>query len=100
MTFKCMNVDRFRAKAEQAVAGETIVYFTGHLAMERERDRVRKTADMALVLSTEPLTRVDIENEPYRPVYGLGLGVLSQRRVGGSIFDYMFTKSRGRRNGR
>ena len=100
MTFKCMNADKFRAKAEKAVAGETIIYFEGHLAMERERERVKKTADVALVLAAPLTDRVDVDSEPYKPVYGCALGVLSQRRLRGSTFEYRFTKSKEKRNGR
>ncbi len=72
---------------------EIIVYHVGRLAEDRELSpRMGRTADLAMRLGCP--TNVEVTMRPWsvHPEYGLGLGFLTQKRLGPGAFEYRIQK--------
>ena len=72
---------------------EIIVYHVGHLAEDRELSpRMGRTADLAMRLGCP--TNVEVTMRPWsvHAEYGLGLGFLTQKRLGPGVFEYRIQK--------
>ncbi len=72
---------------------EIIVYHVGRLAEGRElSSRLCRTAALAMRLGCPTNVEVTIRPWSVHPEYGLGLGFLTQKRLGPGVFEYRIQK--------
>lgn len=72
---------------------EIVVYHVGCLAEDREASpRMNRTADLAMRLGCPMNVEVTIRPWSVHPEYGLGLGFLTQKRLGPGVFEYRIQK--------
>ncbi len=72
---------------------EITVYHVGRLAEDRELSpRMNRTADLAMRLGCPTNVEVTIRPWSVHAEYGLGLGFLTQKRLGPGVFEYRIQK--------
>ncbi len=72
---------------------EIIVYHVGRLAEDREMSpRMGRTANLAMRLGCPATIEVTLRPRSVHPEYGLGLGYLTQKRLGPGVFEYRIHK--------
>jgi hypothetical protein len=72
---------------------EIIVYHVGRLAEDRDvSPRMNRTAGLAMRLGCPTNVEVTIRPWSVHPEYGLGLGYLTQTRLGPGVFEYRIHK--------
>lgn len=86
-----LNGRTFAAIVERAHPGSAIPYHIGFLACDAHKDEAAKdVAQMARRLSDGsmplPTDHASIE-------YGMGIGTLTQRKIGSGMYEYIFVKS-------
>ncbi len=73
--------------------GEIIIYHVGRLAEDRQGStRLSRTAALAMRLGCPRNVEVAIRPWSVHAEYGLGLGFLTQKRLGSKVFEYRIQK--------
>lgn len=89
-----MTPEEFERRAQQIWPGKSFEYFYGYLAEAAPNSAVGKLALVARKYGTPKDGFVRMRGvETYRANRGLGLGHLTQERVGEGTFVYRFTKA-------
>ena len=91
-----MSVDKFTDSFLNLAPGQSMVYHTGFLSMNREgksaaAKQLRATALLVLQYGTDkgrPLNPHDAKNK----LIGLGLGLLTQRKPEKGKYEYLITR--------
>ncbi len=72
---------------------EIVVYHVGRLAEDREMSpRMGRTADLAMRLGCPTTVEATMRPWSVHSEYGLGLGYLTQKRLGPGVFEYRIHK--------
>ena len=86
------NGRSFAAVVERALPGSAITYHIGFLAHDAHYNgAVQDVANMARQLSDATLP---ITSDFMGGSHGMGIGTLVQRKIGASLYEYIFIKSR------
>ena len=97
-TFAPLYAGEARSRVRAMKPGEALIYHIGELGRDAGLDvEIRRLQCVLLEAGTpsgHPIYVDEQHNKRVKASFGLGLGTLTQRRLGAGMFEYIFTRGR------